>query len=44
MAPETTLEPVRRSVTVSCDAAEASRAGYETGWIPVLDRFVARCG
>jgi uncharacterized protein YndB with AHSA1/START domain len=26
------------------DKAEATRAGYETGWVPVLDRFVARCG
>mgnify|MGYP001826858057 FL=1 len=26
------------------DKAETTRAGYETGWVPVLDRYAARCG
>jgi uncharacterized protein YndB with AHSA1/START domain len=39
----TRVELEHRGWEILGDKAQQVRAGYETGWVPVLDRYVARC-
>ena len=39
----TRVELEHRGWEILGPAAQQTRAGYETGWVPVLERYVARC-
>ncbi len=39
----TRVELEHRGWELLGDQAEETRAGYDTGWVPVLDTFVGRC-